>query len=126
MKNVQKNWTKNTCANSTCINSNNKYGINVIGIIYNINNKSSITHKNNLIKNCHDELINLMSLYNLTKNTNKIEIVIFEIKKRWKTIISRGLNKDNKLYFKNLLGKMILSKYINKREKNLLNSFLHI
>ncbi len=100
--------------------------INVIGIIYNINNKSSITHKNNLIKNCHDELINLMSLYNLTKNTNKIEIVIFEIKKRWKTIISRGLNKDNKLYFKNLLGKMILSKYINKREKNLLNSFLHI
>ena len=67
-----------------------------------------------------------MSLYNLTKNTNKIEIVIFEIKKRWKTIISRGLNKDNKLYFKNLLGKMILSKYINKREKNLLNSFLHI
>ena len=67
-----------------------------------------------------------MSLYNLTKNTNKIEIVIFEIKKRWKTIISRGLNKDNKLYFKNLLGKIILSKFINMREKNLLNSFLYI
>ena len=67
-----------------------------------------------------------MSLYNLTKNTNKIEIVIFEIKKRWKTIISRGLNKDNKLYFKNLLGKIILSKYIYMREKNLINSFLHI
>ena len=51
-----------------------------------------------------------MSLYNLTKNTNKIEIVIFEIKKRWKTIISSGLNKDNKLYFKNILGKIILNK----------------
>ena len=100
--------------------------INVIGIIYNINNKSSITHKKSLIKNCHDELINLMSLYNLTKNTNKIEIVIFEIKKRWKTIISHGLNKNNKLYFKNLLGKILLSRYINIREKNLLNSFLHI
>ena len=54
-----------------------------------------------------------MSLYNLTKNTNKIEIVIFEIKKRWKTIISHGLNKNNKLYFKNLLGKILLSRYIN-------------
>ena len=87
--------------------------INVIGIIYNIKNKSSITHQKNLIKKCHDELINLMTLYNLTKSTNNKKILIFEIKKRWKTIISRGLNENNKIYFKNLLAKIMINKYAN-------------
>ena len=100
--------------------------INEIGIIYNINNFFSITHKKNLIKNCHDELFNLMNLYNLTKSTKQIEIVVFEIKNRWKKIISRGLNKDNKIYLKNLLIKVMNNKYFNERDRKILNSFLNI
>ena len=100
--------------------------IQQIGIIYNINNMFSIMHKRNKIKNCHDELINIMTLYNLTKNTKEIEIVIYEIKYRWKWLIFPGLNKENKIYFRYLLTKVINNKYVYKQDKIFLNSFLKI
>ena len=98
--------------------------IQQIGIIYNINNRFSIMHKKNRIKNCHDELINIMTIYNLTKNSKEIEIVIYEIKHRWKWLIVPGLNKENKIFFRDLLKKIINNKYVYKRDKIILNSFL--
>ena len=98
--------------------------IDVKGYIYNINNKLSITRKKNYIKNCHDELINLMNLFRFTKNTEEIEIVIYEIKFRWKWLIYPGLNKENKINLDNLLKKLLKSKYVNKINQIILNSFL--
>ena len=99
--------------------------IDVKGYIYNFYNKLSITHKKNYIKNCHDELINLMNLYKFTKNSRDIEIVIYEIKYRWKKLIYPGLNKENKNYLDNLLKKLIKSKYVYQYNKLILNSFLN-
>ena len=64
------------------------------GIIYNYNN-NSITHSNSLFNNCHDELVNILSIYNFTKNSNDVDIVAFEIIFRWNNIIFPGLNKIN-------------------------------
>ena len=99
--------------------------IDVKGYIYNVYNKLSITHKKNYIKNCHDELINLMNLYKFTKNTSEIEIVVYEIKFRWKRIIYPGLNKENKNNLDNLLKNLIKSKYVYNYNKIILNSFLN-
>ena len=88
--------------------------INEKGIIFNINSKFSITHKKkNNIRNCHDEPINLMSLFNLTKNNKEIEIVKYKIKYRWKWVIFPGLNKENKIYLDYLLKKLINNTYDN-------------
>ena len=59
--------------------------IHEYGIIYNYNN-NSITHLNSYINNCKDELINIMTIYNYTKNTKESEIAAFEIVYRWETI----------------------------------------
>ena len=79
--------------------------INEYGIIYNYNN-NSITHLNTYVKNCRDELINIVSIYNYTKNTNEIEIAAFEIGYRWENIIFPGLNLANCKYMKKLIKKI--------------------
>ena len=93
------------------------------GIIYNYNN-NSITHLNSFINNCKDELINILSIYNYTKNSKEVEIVPFEIIFRWNNIIFPGLNKIN-FYSTNKLIKILLSnKYICYLYKLKLISFL--
>ena len=52
--------------------------IDEIGIIY-IYNPLSILHLYNKESIAHDELINIMNIYNYTKNTAYIKIVLFEI-----------------------------------------------
>ena len=81
------------------------------GIIYNFNN-NSITHINLVFNNCHDELINLMSIYNYTKNTKEVEIVPFEIIFRWNNIIFPGMNINNYRIINKLLNKLLLNKYV--------------
>ena len=94
------------------------------GIIYNLNNKS-ITHLNYYIKDCHDELINLKSIYNFTKNTREVEVVSYEIVDRWNTIIFPGLDRDNYKCIKRLIRKLLLNKYTNKYDKNKLMILSH-
>ena len=91
--------------------------IHEYGIIYNYNN-NSITHLNSYIQNCQDELVNLISIYNFTKNTKEIDIAAFEVVYRWDTIIFPGLNSDN---FKSM--KKLLNKYICNENKLKLLSF---
>jgi len=98
--------------------------INEYGIIYNYN-KNSIMHKKKYINNCHDELINIMCIYNYTKNTKESEIVAFEIIHRWKNIIFPGLNLNNFKSLKNLMNKLLLNKYICFQMKKKLAFFLN-
>ena len=98
--------------------------INEYGIIYNYN-KYSITHKKKYINTCHDELINIMCIYNYTKNTKESNIAAFEIIHRWKKIIFPGLNLNNSESLKNLIDKIVLNKYIRFQIKKKLISFYY-
>ena len=94
--------------------------VNIYGVIYNIN-KYSITHSQNKTKICHDELLNIISIYNYTKNTKEVEIAVSEIITRWRVSIYPGIkdinNKNNLII---LINQMIKSKFINKIDKNIL------
>jgi glycosyltransferase involved in cell wall biosynthesis len=56
----------------------------------------------------HDELINIMSIYNFTKNSINLNIVVYEFKHRWKKIIKPGLNEDNKNIIKYIRYSIII------------------
>ena len=86
------------------------------GIIY-YNTKDSILNSVNKIRNCHDELINIMNIYNFTKNSTDLEIVAFEIRFRWRKLILPGLNKENTKYARNLINQTIKSKFVSKKSK---------
>ena len=61
------------------------------GIVY-YNTPHSILNSSHKIRNCHDELINIMSIFNLTKNSSNAIFAVFEFKNRWSTLIKPGLN----------------------------------
>ena len=90
--------------------------IDEIGIIY-IYNPLSILHSYNKESIAHDELINIMNIYNYTKNTAYIKIVLFEIQYRWKTIIKPGINEENKNNIKYLIRALLNCTIIRKSEK---------
>ena len=98
--------------------------INEYGIIYSYN-KNSITHKKNYINICHDELLNIMCIYNYTKNTKESEIAAFEMIQRWKKIISPGLNLNNFNSLRYLINKLLLNKYICFGKKKKLASLYY-
>lgn len=83
-------------------------------------------NSHNKIKNCHDELLNLMSIYNLTHNSPEIEIVLFEINKRWRSIIFKGLNKENKMILRSLFLKIMNNKFVHDIDKKKLKTLIKI
>ena len=86
------------------------------GIIY-YSTSNSILNSNKKIRNCHDELINIMNIFNFTKNSSDAEIAAFELKDRWKRLIKPGLNNENTNYARNLIKQMLKCKYINRNNK---------
>ena len=99
--------------------------IEEFGLIYYENNPFSISNSLTNISRCQDELINIMSIFNITKNTNDINIVIYELNFRWEWIIIPGLNKENKEYANNLLIQIINTKSISENEKIKIKLFLN-
>ena len=98
--------------------------INEYGIIYYYNPLSVCnSFKKELI--AHDELLNLMNIYNFTKNSSDLEIIVYELKHRWKKTIKPGLNYENKNYTKRLINLLLISKYIKKKDKKKLNEYLN-
>ena len=93
------------------------------GIIY-IYNPLSILHSYNKESVAHDELINLMNIYNHTKNTSDIKILLFEIKYRWKTIIRPGLNEENKNTINYLVNLLLNCTSLGKNEKRRLINYI--
>lgn len=93
------------------------------GIIY-IYNPLSIFHSYNKELITHDELINLMNIFNYTKNTPDINIVLYEIQYRWKNIIKPGLNEENKNNIKILINLLLDSKFLGKYDKNKLFNYI--
>lgn len=67
-----------------------------------------------------------MSLYNLTHNSSEIEIVLFEIKKRWRQTIFYGLSKENKKTLKTLFLKIINNKFVQDIDKKKLKALVKI
>ena len=98
--------------------------INEYGIIYRYN-KKSITHRKININNCHDELVNIMSIYNYTKNTREIEVAAFEIVHRWNNILLKGLNLNNSQNLLFLINELLLNSYIRMQTKAKLISMLN-
>ena len=97
--------------------------IKVYGLIYNLN-RQSITGSHKKIKNCHDELINIMSIYNYTKNSKEVEIAVYEIMNRWNRILYPGLKSiNNKIFLMNLINQMLTCKYINIKDKIILKKY---
>lgn len=93
------------------------------GIIY-IYNPFSIFHSYNKELITHDEIINLMNIYNFTKNSSDSTIVMYEIKYRWKKIIKPGLNKENKQNFIYLINLLLNCKFIRIKDKIKLNNYI--
>lgn len=93
------------------------------GFIY-YNNPSSITNSLNNITKCHDELVNIMSIFNITKNSNESQIVIYELNYRWNFTILPGLNDKNKNYARNMIIQILNSKYITEIDKIKINLLL--
>ena len=91
------------------------------GIVY-YNTPNSIVNSAVEIRNCHDELFNIMSIYNFTKNTSDVAFSAFELRLRWKKLIVPGLNKKNEKYLKQLMKKMINCKNLSKRNRRRLSS----
>ncbi len=93
------------------------------GILY-IYNPFSILHSYNKELIAHDEIINLMNIYNFTKNSSDSRIVMYEIKYRWKKIIKPGLNKENKQNIICLINLLLNCKFIEIKDKIKLNNFI--
>ena len=84
----------------------------------------SIFHSYNKELIAHDELINLMMIYNFTKNSPDLKIVLYEINFRWKKIIKSGLNFENKRNIINLINLLLNSKFIGKKDKIILQKYI--
>ena len=67
----------------------------------------------------HDELINAMSIYNITKNTKDEVFAAYEFKRNW-GYSSTALTEENKILAKNLYNKLINSTFISENYKKLL------
>ena len=92
------------------------------GIIH-INNYKSVSNdwkKENIIRIFHDELINIMSIYNITKNTKDVELAAFELKNYWNLYASSALTQSNKILAKNIYYKLINNSFISEYYKKLL------
>ena len=88
--------------------------INEYGLLY-YNNTFSITNSINNKEKSHDELVNIMSIFNITRNSSDIKYAIYELNHRWNMTIYYGLNEaNNRKYAKNLINLILKSKYIQK------------
>lgn len=90
--------------------------IDEFGLIYYENNPFSISNSLKNISKCYDELININSIFNITKNFYDINHVIYEITFRWEWIIIPGLNNQNKKFARELFNQIINAKYISKND----------
>ena len=98
--------------------------INEYGIIY-YYNELSVYNSYNKELIVHDELINLMSIYNFTKNSTLLKILSYEIIFRWNPIIKPGLNEEHKIKIKYLINVLLKSEYVGENDKNNLTNFLY-
>jgi len=99
------------------------------GIIY-YYTYNSIVHSNKKIikirkiRNCNDELINMMNIFKFTKNSKDSEIASFEVKCRWNKYILPGLNREKKNIAIKFLEQILNSKFINKENKEIIYNLL--
>ena len=94
--------------------------IKIIGIIHNRRPTSvGASFRKNKNRIFHDELINIHSIYNLTKNSKSVDYAAFEFKNKWHYSIN-GLSLENKKLVKNIYNKIINDPYISEFRKELL------
>ena len=93
------------------------------GIVY-LYNPFSLCNSHNKESITYDELINILSIYNFTKNSKNLNIVVYELNYRWKDIIKPGLNDNNKNFTKYIINLLLKNKYIIKKDKKKLKKYL--
>ena len=97
--------------------------IKVFGIIHNFHHESvGFSFLKNQARIFHDELFNVMSIYNITKNTENSVYAAYEFKRIWNFYSIKGLSDENRILAKNIFNKIINDKYIpEERKKNLID-----
>ena len=90
--------------------------INIKGIIYNVNPKSVGYTWHNPAKILHDELINVKSIYKLTKNTNDSFLVAVQFHMIW-GYSEKGLTSGNKEIAQKIVNEMLNDAYIPEFRK---------
>ena len=99
--------------------------INEYGIIY-YYNRDSVYNSYDKEMILHDELINLKSIYNFTKNSKDLKILSYEIIFRWNSIILPGLIEEYKKDIKHLINLLLKSNYIGDNDKINLTNYLNV
>ena len=99
--------------------------INRYGIIHNMNSRSVSNTWSNKIKILYDELINVISIYKLTKNTKDVFLSVVEFQRIW-SYSNTGLSSKNKEIAKNIYNEMLNDPYISKERKQLLIDLVKI
>ena len=86
------------------------------GIVY-YNTPHSILNSSKKIRNCRDELLNIMNIFKFTKDSNDVVFASFEFRIRWKKLIAPGLDEENEKYAQILVKKMLNCKNLSKRNR---------
>ena len=89
------------------------------GIVHNKNPKSVQYTWKNSVKILHDELINVVSIYKLTKNTTDAFLSVVQFQKIW-GYSNNGLSSENKEIAKNIYNEMLNNSNIPEERKKLL------
>ena len=101
--------------------SNSFKYINVYGIIY-VENLESVCHtwsKTKTQRIIHDYFMLSVIFYNLSKNSEEVQIVVDELKKHFKEFFLM-LDKDHKKILMNLYDRVLKNKNILEKEKKLI------
>lgn len=99
--------------------------INIDGIIHYVA-ESTAGHKlRNEKRNqiFHEEFINVMSIFNITKNSPDIKFAVFEFKNAWKLYFF-GLNEDNKKFAMSIFGDIVNCTNISSKSREELMSIV--
>ena len=90
-----------------------------------MNSRSVSNTWSNKIKILYDELINVISIYKLTKNTKDVFLSVVEFQRIW-SYSNTGLSSKNKEIAKNIYNEMLNDPYISKERKQLLIDLVKI
>ena len=112
-------WSEDRLVNFVLFRVANSFKyINIYGIIHYLNPSSvgNTWQKNNNNRISHDEIINIINIFAITKNSKDANIAAYELQRKFNLIIP-GLTKTNIKYCKYIFYNIINCKYITKKRK---------
>lgn len=112
-------WSEDRLVNFVLFRVGNSFKyINIYGIIHYLNPSSvgNTWQKENNNRISHDEIINIINIFKITKDSKDVNIAAYELQRKFDLIFS-GLTKTNIKYCKYIFYNIINCKYITKKRK---------